>query len=89
MDKSDNYHVKIYILQEWECSSFQQISSFFAKNYQSKVFWILTEGCKSEEILEWVGVFLFFSDFPFSSLILSITLVKIEFNHPRRWDKLF
>ncbi len=30
---------------------FQQISSFCAKNYQNKVFWILSEGCESDEIL--------------------------------------
>ncbi len=40
----------VCINQRWECSSFQQISSFCAKNYQNKVFWIL----------EWVGVLLFF-----------------------------
>ncbi len=45
--------------QGWECSSFLQISPFCAKNYQNKVFWILTESCKSDEIWEWAGVFLF------------------------------
>ncbi len=58
----------ITCFQGWECSSFQEISSFCAKSYQIKVFWILTEGYKSNEILEWVGGVPFFR---FAVLILA------------------
>ncbi len=43
--------------QGWECFPIQQISSFCAKNYPNKVFWILTEGYNSDEILQWVFFF--------------------------------
>ncbi len=33
---------------------------FLNQKLPNKLFWILNEGCKSDEILEWVGVFLFF-----------------------------
>ncbi len=59
----------------WECSSFQQISSFCAKIYHNKVLWILTESCKSDEILEWVVVFLYF--FRFAILITVVKMVPV------------
>ncbi len=47
---------------------FSKIPLFVPKMTKHLVFCILTEGWKSDEILEWVGVFLFLSDLLFSSL---------------------